>query len=208
MKKIILSLSLLTVTVLFARTASATVIDILPDSTHKQGSTIYNEVTTSGTLYGRIDFAVYDTLTFPGEFAGQNFSESDIGGTGRFIYAYQIFNDYDPESELAVASFTLLNTANCPINSTGSQDDEDGGVAPSGILGKGSWAFAGGILSVGKHSYFLVFRSPNDCVPGTYAITPSSELLIPDVPEPCSLALLAVGSAIVLRKRSRRVCGT
>ena len=92
--KRVLFLSSLLGAILFAQDARATLVRMLPESSHYQGFVWYNEEWERGLgdttlLRGRIDFAVYDTLGENGnEFAAAGY---DAPGDGQYIYASQIY---------------------------------------------------------------------------------------------------------------------
>jgi hypothetical protein len=203
-------LALLFVATLFAQNASATLEPMLESSYH-DGFVFYYE----DNLRGRIDFAVYDTDPEPeSEYFEHKDEYLDNGlekpGEGRYIYAYQIFNDY-PISEEAVAYFALLdiNGDSIDIDSIGSQEDPEAGIEPgeeyfSGEESRVVWEFNGGdgYIIAGEHSWFLVFSSEQDWTEGDYEIRGPAEVPIP-VPEPATIALLGLGSIAVLMRRRR-----
>ncbi len=209
-RKVVLGSLLLAVTLLVQNT-TATILTVLPASSHYQGGTDYYEVTTSGKiLTGYIEFAVYDTLGDNGnEFANAGFTTP---GTGQYIYAYQIFCDQYTES--AIDYFAIFGLDQKPLDidktSIGSQDDLAGGIASTDeyfntSYTKGIWEFEGdAALSATDHSWFLVLSSDRDWVKGTYTMRRSDDLPAPpDVPEPNVLTLLGLGGAILLRRQRR-----
>ncbi|MHC4755642.1 MAG: PEP-CTERM sorting domain-containing protein [Planctomycetota bacterium] len=186
--------------------SSATMVDILPESSHYDGSTYYNIMTDSGGyLKGRIDFAVYDTdnLVLADEIA----LSQTLNMNGQYIYAYQIFNDY-PASDESVAYFAVFGINEDPLSvdcdSIDSFDDSAGGQESSNeyftpLNTRGVWEFDGGLVAAGEHSWFLVFCSDHDWVKGDY------ELKAPEddfpVPEPAMVMLFGLGGAFLLARR-------
>ncbi|MFA5240378.1 MAG: PEP-CTERM sorting domain-containing protein [Phycisphaerae bacterium] len=207
-------LSLLLVAALLLQSAEAT---ILPYSSHYQGRSYFGDSTVSG----HVDFAVYDTLGSHGnEWVGAGFAAP---GSDRYIYAYQIFNDAG--SSEAIESFTIMGLYDPDtvqhlggVDSMTSQDPwadypfTSEGVAPTGTRvnlddppTRATWDFAGGILIADGYSWFLVFSSAKDWVEGKYEIGTAGGLPVTSNPEPCTLALLGLGGAMVFRKRRKFV---
>lgn len=210
MKKIRL-LSLLFLAVLFVQSADA-VLTYLPYSSHYQG-TSYFDYTDTG-VRGRVEFAVYDTLgPYGNEWADPTGFATP--GDGRYVYAYQIFNDDD--SADIIEGFTMW--ANdyhvLDISGMGAQDPQEADyifdldfVEPtdSGTSNGGQqawWAFDGGFFVAGEDSWFLIFSSNNDWTAGSYWIGPISDVPPVPNPEPCTLALLGLGSAVLFTKRKK-----
>jgi hypothetical protein len=198
-----------TVTGLFACNAVAALSPML-HSSYYEGSVTYDE----GSLYGRIDFAVYDTThpRYGGEYLANGLGRP---GDGQYIYAYQIFNDY-AESEEAVTYFALLgaNGAAIDIASISSQQDPAGGVEPGSRYYDGSgsrvvWEFDGadGYVVDGEHSWFLVFSSNQGPSAGDYEIGIAEGLMVP-APEPASAILFGLGAVLLIARRRRSVRGT
>ncbi len=204
-------LSLLVVATLLVQSASAT---LLPISSYEdgywQGSRYYDIAVDDSYLRGRIDFAVYDTVAYAGEFISV---EIENQFEGRYIYAYQILNDY-PASEQAVEYFAVFNLEEVPMDvyedSIDSvEDTPDSGVAAtwkhfaeSNV--KAVWEFGAEILAASEHSWFLVFSSDRSPVPGDYEIS-TERGEFPAVPEPSVIALLGIGGAMLFAGRRRSV---
>jgi len=212
-------LSLLFVVTLFVQNAAASLV---PYSSHYQGRSYFDDPVSGVTGY--VDFAVYDTLGPHGnEWTGAGF---DAPGDGRYIYAYQIFND----AGSAIEFFTILGIDDPPIQhelniSESGMNVQDHmqdpwedypliteGVAPTDWytnLGdpptQATWEFAGGILVAGEYSWFLIFSSANDWVEGKYLMETAGGFPITGNPEPCTLALLGLGSAILFAKRRNSI---
>lgn len=201
--------SLLIVATLLVQNASATILPISSyEDGHWQGSRFYDiEVVNGSFLRGRIDFAVYDTL------GGNEFVEAGFTapGDGRYIYTYQIFNDYSASDE-AVAYFAVFEVDRNPMDvyedSIGSQrDDPDSGIELTSAYFTESnleavWLFAGQILMRDEHSWFLVFSSDSAPVLGDFEISAEGGDF-PAVPEPGMLTLLGIGGAMIFTKRRR-----
>jgi hypothetical protein len=66
---------------------------------------------------------------------------------------------------------------------------------------RATWEFAGGILVAGEYSWFLVFSSDHDWTQGKYQVQTGGGFPITSNPEPCTLALLGLGSVILFTKR-------
>ncbi len=213
MKKIKL-LSLLLVAVLFVQNADA-VLTYLPYSSHYQGTSYFDYGDTG--VKGRVEFAVYDTL---GPY-GNEWTDAtgfDAPGDGRYIYAYQIFNDID--SAATIEGFTLWadDYHVLDIIGMGEQDPQEGDYLLLGLdfvepTGSGTsnggvqawWEFDNGLFVAGEDSWFLIFSSANNWTAGSYYIGPISSVPPVPNPEPCTLALLGLGSAILFTKRKNSV---
>ncbi len=217
----VLVLSSLLGAVLFAQDAGATLLRMLPESSHYQGFVFYNEDWEDGfggtqNLRGRIDFAVYDTQGANGnEFTAAGY---DAPGDGRYIYAYQIFNDYWGNSEESVAYFAALgiDMAYVDIYAIGSQQDPSEGIEPTDQylsdedqdgLGEAVWDFGlfnEDLILAGEHSWFLAYSGDRDWVRGYYEIRGPEPGYFP-VPEPAMLTLISIGGTMLLRRGKNNV---
>jgi hypothetical protein len=206
-------LSLLVVATLFVQNAAAT---LLPYSSHYQGRSYFS----SADATGYVDFAVYDTHRPLGdEWTGAGFAAP---GGGQYVYAYQIFNNAG--SAKSIGSFTIMGINDPPtehnlvgINTINNQDPWEfqpfmaGGIEPSEwdfSATRATWKFWGltdATLVAGEYSWFLIFSSTNDWVRGKYEMQPEGGFPITGNPEPCTLALLGLGSAILFAKRKNSV---
>jgi hypothetical protein len=218
----LLSVSL--ILMVFVQTASATLAPMMPTSSygdgHWQGFDFYDiELDDSSFLRGRIDFAVYDTFNMNTE-ESEWVSGLDLTGEGQYLYAYQIFNDYDGASESEVSYFAVFPEAGGSFGldetSIGSSQDPESGVEPaSGYLDDSSgmqvvWTWepnpaGSGPIDAGEHSWFLLYLSNYEPVAGTFDITQEqSELPAPgEVPEPSTIALLGLGAVLAVFRRSK-----
>ena len=213
MKKI-WSLVPLLVATLFVHNAGAT---MLPYSSHYQGRSYFDDAGVTG----RIDFAVYDTLgVYGNEWTGAGFTAP---GGGRYIYAYQIFNDVGSADAIEFCTIMGIDDPPTPHQLTGINtiDSEnpwqdypppllDEAMAPTDETfnldeTRGTWDFAGGILAAGEYSWFLVFSSTNDWTEGKYLMETAGGFPITSSPEPCTLAFLVIGGAFVFTRRKNPV---
>ena len=213
-------LVLLLVATLLVQDASATSLADI-HSTHYEGRSFYSyAMGEDGRMSGHIDFAVYDTDTQN----GQDF-ETEFGtapGMGRYVYTYQIFCDGISASPLeyfaiiGIGENALAEPVNDNIGSMNDslEDPSEEGVQPGksyitssteyGIMG--AWEFTNALLSANEHSWFLVLRSDHDWKAGKYTFnaTIADELPAP-TPEPCTIALLGIGCAMLLVRRRKYV---
>jgi hypothetical protein len=196
-------ISMLIGAVLLVSNSAATLVDILPESSHYDGSVFYDQPSGDGFLRGRIDFAVYDTELYPDEFVGDDGFEAP--GEGRYIYAYQVFNDYEASDE-AVGWFAVLGINESVVEGISAQDDLNGGVEPGEShvsAPKAIWEFNNVLVYAGDHSFFLVFSSEQDWVAGDYEIKgpTNDEMPVPSLPEPGTVFLLGAGFALAFARR-------
>ena len=204
MKNTILMLCVIIVMGVFTQNSLA-----LPYSTYGydngwEGYKTYNQSGVDLTVV----FNVYDTVANPTEFTWN-------GGTSftdRYIYAYQITNNSDSQD---ISLFTLLDKSNNPISqqlmhSTCSQSDGSSlSVAPdpevSAQQGIWEWTASGGFISAGKNSWYLIFGSDNAPTKGSFKVSTASETEPPiPTPEPCTLALIGIASAMFAAKRGKK----
>jgi hypothetical protein len=213
-------LSLLLVATLFTQNAAAALLPYIPYSSHYHGRSYFSDSNTGVT--GHVDFAVYDRgAAYGDEWVGAGF---DPPGTNQYVYAYQIFNDTgSPE---AIEYFTIMGLGTLHhlvgIDTMNTQNPWEftpyitEGVAPINPNPNASpgettatWEFGeaalGGGISAGDYSWFLIFSSPNDWVRGQYQTGTAGGIPITGNPEPCTLALLGLGSVILLAKRRNSV---
>ena len=215
-------LAFLLAAMLLTQNAFAVINDILPESTHYEGSTYYNDSAEGKAenmhfTGGHIDFAVYDTSTDNGQSFESTFGTAP--GIGQYIYAYQIFAD---EASDVIDYFGIAGIGEGaltgPVNDNiGSLEDDGTGISPDDIpspyIGEsdnygtmGIWEFSGNPLEAGEHSWFLVLRSDHDWTSGYYTLdTNHNDMPAIPNPEPSTIALLGFGSVVLLRKRRKSV---
>jgi hypothetical protein len=217
----------LLLTVFFVTTAGAA-LNYLPNSSHYFGTSYYTVSPSSGKIQtGRVEFAVYDTVTNPNEFVGEG--SYTAPGQGRYIYAYQIFNDASNiygMTNTSVPYFAIKTIGANAISSgsnIGTVDDPSVGINASsyGLNASRTTAtfqFANGILAAGENSWFLILRSDQDWKTGTYSMESpeDSELPIPEdaaanpaddqnnpVPEPTALLVMGLGAMALARRQKK-----
>jgi hypothetical protein len=195
--------------ILFVQTARAATLTLLPESSHYQGRSYFRTLTEDGILSGRVEYAVYDSL------GGNEFALT--GGSGRYTYAYQIFNDGD-DTASPLEYFSILGIGEGAIfdqvTDIGTVNDDSGGIDATAMYfsvhdvdtgaDKAIWEFEDGVLAIDEHSFFLVISSNYNYSAGTYTVIKSTspQTPIPN-PEPGTLALLGVGGMLTLLRRRR-----
>jgi len=234
--KKVIWLSLLITALILVSQASATLYEdaYLPESTLYSGFTYYGEEveTTDGTSYmqGRIDFAVYDT-TAGNEWA--TVTGYDNPGSGQYVYAYQIFNDYEGYSEVPIESFSIFGLDGAEISvdagSVGTEEDPMGGqdafdtsLSDTTVTWNFSYGAVDYTIGIDEHSFFLIFSSDHSWVKGDYSLEAydpdvpapgtggttgsgvTGSSMPPDIPEPLTVALLGFGGLVALVKRKRK----
>lgn len=205
---------LLICTALAAIPAAQAALSYLPESSYYYGQTHYNLNLGNGQiLSGRIEFAVYDTQAYPSEFTGT------APGTGRYIYAYQIFQN---SGSSALTAFVIKQIgdgaipADNPNSYIGTDNTVSGVDASSAFFNvsrtEGNWLFETQNIQAGEHSVFLLVRSNSPIKVGTYDLFPPDDEDIPvpgdedngnPIPEPATMLILTVGLASVAVRKTR-----
>ena len=162
----------------------------------------------------RLEFAVYN-----GTQADDVVEWTGYNGDADFVYAYQIFCE-DAAGSLEYFELTGLNPDSIAsveedIHQQESLDSGSiisGGVEPADGSGyfnaaktKAIWEFDEGTLMQGDQSWFLFLYSNSGPISGDFSIEPLADDDIPvpdgDVPEPATLAMLAVGALLSLKRK-------
>jgi len=204
---------LVVVTWLLSAPASAGPIAIAIDPNAMpawQGTQQFYATTTTSrggvsTLRVDVEYAVYE----PGHY-GLSGADPSVGT--QFVYAYQIFNDLAgnvPVSTFSVGLDPAANVANIgfdagsgttPGGTTPSSSAFNGGPPPTSAV----WGFP---LDPPKYSTVLLFTSPYgpQWAPGSLLDSGLSDKqnLPSPMPEPASLALMALGGVGLLARRRR-----
>ena len=174
----------------------------------------------------RVEFAVYDNY-------GQELIDADYelpwADPGEYVYAYQVINNVTSVDH-AVDFFSIFGigknsmASSEDIGSVGADPGQmslpDRGQGPVlywlGLDEEGDddgqyfssahWEFDTDALSNGEHSYFLFITSDHDYKAGTYSFEASQDETVPTPnPEPCTLALLGLGSVLLLKKQRKKI---
>jgi hypothetical protein len=185
----------------------------LPTSSFRSG-TSYKSTATQAC---RVEFAVYDTTTYPNDLTGSSLSNP---GTGRYVYAYQIFNYAASIPFFVIQGLGVNAVANNDIDiySSGANSVKPTSSGLSVSQTSVVFEFNGGILSSGTNSWYLVLSSDQGPVTGSYKLTAPTDddMIKPDViagdgsnsgnaplPEPASMFLMGLG-AVALFKRKQK----
>ncbi|HBG27429.1 MAG: hypothetical protein A2Y10_09905 [Planctomycetes bacterium GWF2_41_51] len=174
----------------------------LPESDLWQGGkSIINE-----SVKAYVEYAVYD--------ADDDLPAGILNpGSGRYVYAYQIFNygtTMDP-----ILQFELVGGNPAAATGIGSQSDGQGGLVPDNDGDTFVWRFTNGTFIASKHSAFLVFSSEASPVAGDLRVLdtlsnygdepPINEGAIgtdgANIPEPTTVTLLTIGALSLLKRR-------
>jgi len=202
-EKIIVKVLFAAIVALVFSQATATAAIILPESSFWQGGRNYNENGVSAF----VEYAVYDTTApdyhdvFDGLIDG---FPNPVGGTGDYIYAYQVFNL--GEDLAPITAFEILGGNPALADGIGSIDDGQGGIIPENDGTTFIWTFETGVFIVDEHSAFMVFTSDAGPVGGDFRITTDLQDYGDEppvnVPEPATMVLVAAGSCMFLKKRN------
>lgn len=142
-------------------------------------------------------------------------------GTGRYVYAYQIFNygaDFDP-----IKTFKLIGGNPIEATGIGYQNDGKSGLIPDNDDDAFVWRFTNGTFIADQHSAFLVFSSESGPVAGNFSILttldnygdelptnlsegvdgpgPGATAEYSSAPEPTTITLLSMGVLGLLKRR-------
>ncbi len=152
-----------------------------------------------------LEWAVYKMASNPWA-ATVDFPDED-----KFVYAYQLFNNSGKD----VGSLGIRDKEGNPIletlmHATQSLAAGDGIMSdpnPSSVQGEWKWKAGTGFVTAGKYSAYLLFSSLYAPVSGSFVVRSSEESDPgePDrtTPEPGSLALLTMASAMFAAKRAK-----
>jgi hypothetical protein len=176
----------------------------LPESSLWQGARYYNQ----DNVYAYVEYAVYDTTSGNYHNTLDGLIDGFVNpGSGQYIYAYQALNLGSGLSP--IATFELLGGDPSTADGIGSQDDGHGGLIPTNNGTSFIWTFTNGLFVVNEHSAFMVFSSDGRPAAGSFRLSteygnepPINNLSTNNIPEPATVALLAVG-ALGLGKRKK-----
>jgi hypothetical protein len=153
----------------------------------------------SGTMSANVDYAVYA----PGNF-GNILTPDPSGGTD-YVYAYQVM----PTGILPVTVLTVGLATGSGAHNAGTAPlyGAAGGIAPSAWAIQSTSAaalFATPELDAPSFSQVMLFTSPNAPTFGPASVADGGksdqQILTTPIPEPASLAFLALGLGALLRR--------
>ena len=149
-----------------------------------------------------LEWAVYNIAANP--WAGSvDFSAGD-----RYIYAYQLLSNATSTKD--VGSFSVLGNAvtQTLMHETRAVANGNGIMPtnPSAVPGEWKWMPGVGFVTAGKYSAYLIYSSGYGPTTGSFEVKEpkESEPPTPEVPEPCTLALFGIASAIFAAKRGKK----
>jgi len=153
-----------------------------------------------------LEWAVYNIASNPWA-ASVTFPPDD-----HYIYAYQLFSYTDSTKD--IGSFSVLDIDGNPITQTLMHETQavanGQGVMPdpnpSAVQGEWKWLPGVGFVAAGKYSAYLIFSSVYAPVKGSFIVKApeESDPGTPQVPEPATLALLGIASAMFAAKRGKK----
>jgi hypothetical protein len=204
MKNIITVISVTIVIAVLAQNASA-----LPASSLDGGMWGGYKLYTDGAgLNAEVVFNVYDKSSGEFTWGGQ----AAMTSADQYIYVYQVFNSSG--SSKNIESFNVLNSdksavASSLMHQTCSQTDGSGGISPSPYVSEtpGEWVWSSGVgyMLAGDHSWYLIYSSNYAPTKGDLAVEAVSDTQPPvPNPEPCTMALFGIASALYAAKRGRK----
>lgn len=202
MKSVFVVLSIIMVMAVLAQNASA-----LPSSSLNGGKWGgYSTYSDGAGLNVEVVFNVYAASSGEFTWGGQ----VSMPTTDKYIYVYQVFNSNSSSSTKSIESFSVLNSdksdiAPSAMHQTCSQIDSTGaGISPDPAISaiQGLWVWSDGIVA-GKYSWYLIFSSNYAPTKGAFALNDENNAPVP-TPEPATITLVGVASALYAAKRRRK----
>jgi len=205
-KKILFTLMLLLPLV------SVTHAGVLPVSSYYNGQHDRSFDLGSGDILDiHLEFAVYT-----GSQAEDVIDWTGHTGDADYVYGYQVFSETSSTAALTYFALTDVNPSAIAdvqndigeaesLNGTSSDGVEPASSDFNASVTKAIWQFDEGTLVQGQKSWFLFLYSDYDWIKGDIQVQPlaDDDIPVPNVPEPATLALLACGTFLSLKRRKK-----
>ncbi len=170
-----------------------------------RGSQNFSTSSGSLSLQGRVEYAVYA----PGAYSG-----SLVIPTGQYAYAYQVFSNAASNVNTDIFLVGLQPAASVVYTASDIAHGVTGGIKPGAdfILSQSvMYLFNTIAVTPNTHSQVMIFTSPQSPIMGFAAVVAGyMAATVPSVPtpnpipEPATMAVLGIGSGILIALRKQK----